>query len=589
VIAEELVNRVREATDIVQVVSQTVALKKAGANYKGLCPFHHEKTPSFTVHQGKQIFHCFGCGQGGNVFRFLMLAGKLSFPEAVRELAARANIVLPEEGMDPGEEKARVKKRESLLRLLELAAAWFERNYLESKEAEAVRAYARKRGIVPATASAFRLGYSPEDGGALARAAKAKGYGEAELEEAGLNIQGSGGRSYARFRGRLMFPIADSLGKVVGFGGRLIKDGEPKYLNSPETPVFSKGNLCFALPQAKEAMGRRKQALVVEGYMDALACHQAGLDWCVATLGTALGEGHARLLKRYVEEVLLLFDGDAAGQAAARRACETLVGAGLAVRVVVLQGAKDPDEFLQKQGRQAFLDQLEAAREAPDFVLSSLLGKDEPGLKQRVGALQSLFPLLTRYPAEVEADGRLRAAAKRLGLNVEAAAADFQAFRAGRQPGALQVLTVRRPEAGEAAQAGKPGAEAVVERELLTLLLQHPGLAVQAQALGLESGDFLEAGYRELAGLLWGHPGIGTTDLDSLIPAGSPLAGWLSELGMRGVRYAKPEKSLEELCLRLKRERLKDKKREAESRQDWAELDRIIKEDEKLKSAGKTS
>lgn len=555
-IPEEIVNRIREATDIVQVVSQTVVLKKAGANYKGLCPFHNEKTPSFTVHPGKQIYHCFGCGQGGNVFRFLMTAGKMTFPEVLQELAGRAGIALPQDKLGGGEEdEARAKRREALLGLLELAAGWYRRVFETSPEAEEARAYAARRGLSAEILEKFRIGYSPEEGRTLVSAALAKGYGEDQLEEAGLLGRGENGRTYARFRGRLMFPIVNALGKTVGFGGRLLKEGEPKYLNSPETAVFAKGSLCFALPQAKEEMARRGQALVVEGYMDALACHQAGVSWCVATLGTAMGESHARLLKRYAQDVSLLFDSDTAGLNAARRGCEILVAAGLNVKVVRLRGAKDPDELIQKQGKQAFLDQVAAGQEPPEFCLDLALGgQADPPLRDRVDGLKSLFPLVAKYPTEMEADAHLRRAAARLQLNPESVLADFKSFQKGQEPKALAGLLASSMKGDGPARRSESEGGTRQEKELLALLVEHPAFVAEAAA-GLSPEDFSGATHREAAAFLWQHPGTALAELDSVLPAGSVLPGFLSSL-TREPPHRYPEKSLEELTRGIRREGL---------------------------------
>ncbi len=376
----EFIDQVRQASDIVQVVQQWVPLKKAGANWKGLCPFHNEKSPSFNVHPAKQIYHCFGCGEGGDVFGFVQKVQKTGFGEAIKLLAERAGIALPEEGADDaGREAAAQRKQrdEAQVRLLELASVWFRRNLEESAEGKAARDYADQRGLDAATRERFGLGYAPVDGRLLLSASEKKGYSAADLLDAGLAVKNERG-TYSRFRGRLMFPIHDPKGRLVGFGGRILGPGEPKYLNSPETPLFSKGRLLYPWVQAKEALGKTRQALVTEGYMDAIACQQAGLAQAVASLGTALTEEHAKLLKRYVDRVLLVFDADAAGLRAARRAGEPLLGAGLEIRVARLSGVKDPDELLRAQGAPALQAPSDAAQPLFEFCVQAGLAQAKP-------------------------------------------------------------------------------------------------------------------------------------------------------------------------------------------------------------------
>lgn len=276
-IPDDIVARVREATDIVQVISRTVRLKRAGSSLKGLCPFHGEKTPSFNVNAQKQIFKCFGCGEGGDVFSFLVKHDKLNFVEAVKQLAGEAGIEIPEsDGRDAEEAKKDAKEKEALLELLKLAALWFRRNLLEGKEAEAARAYVLKRNLSTPIQEKFLIGYAPRDAQALERAASSKGFSRTQMLQAGLLGESERG-CYSRFRGRLMFAIEDMRGQIVGFGGRILGEGEPKYLNSPETRLFSKGRLLYAFPQAKDAIQKKKRVLICEGYMDALACQQSTL------------------------------------------------------------------------------------------------------------------------------------------------------------------------------------------------------------------------------------------------------------------------------------------------------------------------
>jgi len=551
----EFIDQVRQASDIVQVVQQWVPLKKAGANWKGLCPFHQEKSPSFNVHPAKQIYHCFGCGEGGDVFAFVQKVQKTGFGEAIKQLAERAGIALPEEGADDvGREAAAERKRrdEAQVRLLELASVWFRRNLEESAEGKAARDYADQRGLDLATRERFGLGYAPSDGRLLLSASEKKGYNAADLLDAGFAVKNERG-TYSRFRGRLMFPIHDPKGRLVGFGGRILGPGEPKYLNSPETPLFSKGRLLYPWVQAKEALGKRREALVCEGYMDAIACHQAGLEQAVASLGTALTEEHAKLLKRYVDRVLLVFDADAAGLRAARRAGEPLLGAGLDVRVARLQGAKDPDELLRRDGPDALRRALEEAQPLVDFCVQVGLAAagEKPSPAQRAAALADVFPLLIRLPSASELDAALKAAAQAVGVGGEAAAADLAAFRRGEQRNAPAAPAAAKASQGPVAL---PAAQSLVlvEREILNLLVVHPPLVAQAKLDLGEAPSMAAPDLQAAAELLWKAPaGVVMAlpdDGSESYKLGDALLSRLSHGSLP--QLAPPEESLHDLILR---------------------------------------
>ncbi len=572
-VEDDIIERIRAANDIVDVVRQWVPLKKAGANFRGLCPFHQEKTPSFNVHPSKQIFHCFGCGEGGDVFAFVAKIQKTAFPETLRFLAERAGIDLPERGPSP-QDLARRQENEALVRLLDLASAWFRRNLEESAEAEEARGYALKRGLDVAERERFQLGYAPRDGGALLRVANKKGFDNNALERAGLLIQNERG-SYSRFRGRLMFPIQDAKGRLCGFGARILGAGEPKYLNSPEGPLFSKGRLLFAWPQAKEAITRSRRAILCEGYMDAIACHLAGVEQAVATLGTALTEDHTRQLKRYVDQVILVFDTDMAGVRAARRGCEVLLEAGLEPKVVSLDGAKDPDEFLKARGAEAFIKAVEEARDAIAFLAEAALKlalvakAGEPlSLRERVGVLQDLFPVLARYATEMEAEAQLERAAGALSLSAEAVREDFRAYR--RTPQAKRPTATVVPERAETedapdikpnvvVKARKANALSKVERELLTLLIQHPSLLEEARE-SLPQPSFDDPADQLLGTWLWEHSGgAWLGQVDHKDPGVEDL---LRELSLAGLELAASPQDYFRDLLSRRQERLLERRNE---------------------------
>jgi len=555
----EFIDQVRQASDIVQVVQASVPLKRAGAAWKGLCPFHTERTPSFNVLPAKQIFHCFGCGEGGDVFAFVQKRQKVDFVEALKQLAERAGIELPDERQDAGarqEQERRRAEEEALRRLLDLAGAWFRRNLEEGAEGAEAVAYAERRGLDAAARGRFELGYAPADGGALLSAAKKKGFSAGDLAAAGLVVQGERG-AYARFRARLMFPIHDPKGRLAGFGGRVLGAGEPKYLNSPEGPLFSKGRLLYPWALAKPALGKRREALVVEGYMDAIACHQAGLEHAVATLGTALTEEHAKLLKRYVDRVVLVFDADAAGLRAARRAGEPLLAAGLEARVARLKGAKDPDELLRREGPAALEAAAAEARPLLEFCVQAGLAAagERPSPTQRAAVLADSFPLLARLASSSEADAALSAAAAAVGVSPEAAREDFAAFRRGegRRPAAVPV-SAPAPEAAAAASAPEarpPEALLLVERELLALLVAHGELVEQAKE---ELGESLlcTPGLRAAAALLWRAPrGVVMLARDDGSEDFKAADALLSDLSQRRLsQLAPPQESLKDILLR---------------------------------------
>ena len=386
---DEWVEEVRSASDLIDVIGETVPLKKAGANYKGCCPFHHEKTPSFMVSPEKGIYKCFGCGEGGDVIAFVMKTQNMNFVEALEYLANRVNIEIPEESdeIDPDQ---KLKKR--LYELNREAAIYFYRNL---KNARVAYAYFRKRSLSIETIQKFGLGYSSEEWQVLKEAMLKKGYTEAEMMEAGLLSKSEKkGRTYDRFRGRMMFPIQDLRGRMIGFGGRVLDQGEPKYLNSPETKIFNKRFNLYALHLAKKD-ARHEGLILVEGYMDVIAMHQVGITTAVASLGTALTKEQAHLIKRYTDQVYICYDSDSAGQKATDRAIQVLLDAQLEPRIILLGSAKDPDEWIQRDGVESFQQAIKTATYYVDYQLAKIQSrftvKDD---EQRVLCIRELTQYL---------------------------------------------------------------------------------------------------------------------------------------------------------------------------------------------------
>ncbi len=378
---DEIKNRVREAADIVQVIGDCVELKKAGSRFTGLCPFHAEKTPSFSVNPQGQFFHCFGCGESGDVFSFMMKYHHLTFPDALKDLARRYHIDLPERKMSD-QDRARMRRREQLYRVNHEAARIYHRFLKEADEAAPARDYLRERGVPGEMIDRYQLGYTPAPESAgwkfITSRLQAKKFSIVDIEQAGLAVKKENGGHYDRFRDRVLFPIYDMSGREVAFGGRILGAGKPKYMNSPESMIFDKSRLLFGLFQHREAIRRSRRAIVVEGNFDLLLLAVHGVDNVVAPLGTALSRNHVKALRGYCDQVVLLFDGDSAGLKAARRSIPFFLAEQVEGRVALLPEGHDPDSLVREQGAAGIRDLVDRARPLPEFVFSSL--EQEHGL-----------------------------------------------------------------------------------------------------------------------------------------------------------------------------------------------------------------
>ncbi|QJA06259.1 DNA primase [Thermosulfurimonas marina] len=455
--------RLRESINIVDLISEFVALKKRGRNYVGLCPFHSETKPSFTVSEEKQIFYCFGCGAGGDVIGFYMRVNGLSFGEAVRELARRYHLPLPSELR----ESAESGEHRELYRINERAVRFFER-MLGAPEGKAAREYLRGRGLSEDLRRTFLLGYAPSDGGALTSHLRLAGVDLALAEKAGVLARREDGTYYDRFRGRLIFPIRDLSGRVVAFGGRIVGEGEPKYLNSPESPIYHKSRVLYGLYEARPFIREKGHGLVVEGYFDLLSLWEHGFRHTVATCGTALTEDHVRLLKRFSRDWYLVFDGDEAGRKAAARAVGLFFSQGLFPRVVFLPEGEDPDSLVRKAPA-ALSEALEQAEEPLSFLVEYLLRIYGRGPEGKAQVVREIREILGRLPDPVLRHEYLRRAARKLDL-----------------PEGL-LLSPRCPQRETLSQEreGAPWG-----RLLLQFLLQWPSRAEELAALSPE--EFLE-------------------------------------------------------------------------------------------------
>lgn len=450
-VSEEKIHEIRERTDIVELVSSYLPLKRSGANHQGLCPFHSEKTPSFNVNAARQIYHCFGCGVGGDAFSFLMRMEGLSFPEALGRLAERAGIEVEEEALAPAEEERR-RETERLCRIGEVAGEFYHRLLMEEPEGAPARRYLKERGYGREAAEHFRLGYAPDRWEALAGHLAAKGLDlKMARERLGLLRPGKEGRGdYDLFRRRLLFPILDLRGRVVAFGGRVLDDALPKYINSPESVIYHKGRILFGLYQARESMRQKGEGIVVEGYFDQMALSRAGFSHAVATCGTALTAEHARLLKRYAKRLLLLFDQDAAGGKATFRAMDVLLAEEVSAAVVELDPGEDPDSFLKKRGATAFGERLAAARPVLEVFIESTLAVHGESIEGRARAVEEILAKLRLLPAKIERSLYCQLLARRTGID----------------EGLLQAQAglSRRPAAAPPRATGRPAGNAPPKR-----------------------------------------------------------------------------------------------------------------------------
>jgi DNA primase len=427
-IAPETLERIRAASDIVDIIGAYVPLKKAGANFSALCPFHREKTPSFNVNPHRQIFHCFGCHKGGDVFTFVKEFENIGFVDAVRRLADRAKIPL-EFDSRPGEQQARHLK-DQLLEIHEKIAQRWQNTLANEAAGQPARDYLAKRGVSGDAIKLFRLGAAPDAWDDTVNWAKSKNYELALVEKAGLILRKEEtGKYYDRFRGRLMFPICDEQGRVVGFSGRVLSGDEKtaKYVNSPETPIFTKGKVLFALDKARKSILDLGFAVVCEGQLDTIACHSGGVSNAVAPQGTALTATHAKVLRRYTDDIILCFDGDAAGQRAAARAFDDLLAAGIPFRVVSIPPPDDPDSFIKKFGKDAFIRLLIAADDFHEFYLKYLCSqKNLKTTSGRQQVVQLMCESVQKTGSPTLIDTYAQRTAQLLSVSPEAVRAEFR-------------------------------------------------------------------------------------------------------------------------------------------------------------------
>ncbi|MGA2299587.1 MAG: DNA primase [Candidatus Acidiferrum sp.] len=481
--AGSFADKVKQQADIVRVVGEYVRLKKSGQNFTGLCPFHGEKTPSFAVHPVKQIFHCFGCGKGGDVFSFVMEMEKCQFPEAVRIVAEKCGIAIPRPKERSPEERKENQQRAALVEMHREAQSFFVKQLETTAEGKAARAYLEDRGLNAEAIARFGIGYAPSGGDALLRYLKQK-YAEKLLVESGLVSRDQSGRLFDRFRRRITFAIANESGKVVAFGCRALGDDLPKYLNSPETPIYSKSNVLYYMDRAKDAIRRQDFAVLVEGYMDAIAVARAGINNVVASCGTSLAEPQIKLLGRFTKRVIVNYDPDAAGQAATERSISLLLEQDFEVRVLALPaiGDKkaDPDLFIREKGADAYIKALKDSPPYVDYLIARARQMDLTTGEGKLRALNFLMPYLQKIPNRLLRSEWATRISQQLRI-------DEPVLRAALSKAAAERRSEVKTQPELVGKSAKP-----IERRLIRMLMEAEGfrreLAQQLQQGGLYRG-----------------------------------------------------------------------------------------------------
>jgi DNA primase len=543
--------RIRAASDIVDVIGQYLPLKKAGANFTALCPFHKEKTPSFNVNAHKQIFHCFGCHKGGDVFTFVKEYENIGFVDAVRRLAERAKIPL-EFDNNPAEQQSRHLK-DQLLQIHDQIATRWQNTLANEAGGQLARDYLAKRGVSAEAIKLFRLGAAPEAWDDTVNWARGKGYELDLVEKAGLILRKEGtDRHYDRFRGRLMFPICDEQGRVIGFSGRVLSGDEKtaKYVNSPETPIFTKSKIFFGLDKSKRAILDAGFAIVCEGQLDLIACFMAGVQNIVAPQGTAFTDQHSRIIKRYVDEVVLCFDSDEAGQNAAVRSLDHLLASGLAVRVAVVPAPHDPDSFIKANGGEAFRKLVESAEGFFDYYLNRLCGKNDTATdKGRLVVLHDMAEAVHKTGNVVLVDTYAQKTALRLGVSPEAVRAEFK-----KVPAVQAAPMTDDDESFETAGSPEVLRPSNHEAHLLKLLLLHDNLAAWT-SLHLDTNWISNPVVRQVVGHrlaaqkneTWKSLGAFLDSCDS-----AEMRNLVTEAAAEDRKIPNPEQQLADVALKLR-------------------------------------
>lgn len=463
-IPEDKIREIRESSSIVEIISGYVSLKKVGINYKGLCPFHHEKTPSFFVNESRKFFHCFGCGVSGDVFTFLMKHEKLSFQETVRYLAKRVGVNLPEKPLNPQQQK-RLSEREGYFSINEIIAKFYNSLLLKDKRGEKAKNYLKERGICLETIQEYSLGFAPEGWDTVVKYLRSRGISLISAQKIGLVISRGDGHHYDRFRNRIIFPIFNVSQHIVGFGGRIVNKGEPKYLNSPESVIYSKRQNLYGLHTATKHIQQEGKVIIVEGYFDKLTLHQAGIKNVVATLGTALTEHQIHILKRYTTNVITVFDSDPSGEKAMTRSLEPFLKNEISPRLVLLPKGEDPDSFVKQHGEKVFRDKINGSGFLLDFVIERIIQKQQLNTpKGKITTCDEIVPLLKKISDRMEQDLYVQKVCQRIGVKEAHIRSRIETT------GQKSLSAIHKKPNVATPTASPPNAEKLV----LKLMLSHP-------------------------------------------------------------------------------------------------------------------
>lgn len=574
--SDEIVEEVRQRNDIVDVIGGYVRLQKKGSNYFGLCPFHNEKSPSFSVSGMKQMYYCFGCGKGGNVITFLMDYENETFSEAVVRLAERAGIALPEQSSD-GASRKENEYRAVLLEIQKEAAKYYFYQ-LKSGHGKIGYEYLKGRGLSDETILKFGLGYAPAYPNALYRYLRQKGYTDTQLKDSGLvRIEERG--AYDKFWNRVMFPIMDINNKVIGFGGRVMGEGTPKYLNSPETPIFDKSRNLYGLNTARRT--RKPYLLICEGYMDVISLHQAGFTNAVAALGTAFTVQHGLLIKRYTKEVVLTFDSDGAGIKAALRAIPLVREAGLSARVLTMEPFKDPDEFIKNRGADAYQERIDQAMNAFMFEVKVLRKEyDFSDPAKRTAFIDEVSGMLRQFQDELEQDSYIQAVARDYAI-------DYGMLRSKVRSSAAAPFrpAVQEPAQAKGKKREKDEGIRAAQRMVLTWLAEHPQ-AYERVADVISVSDFTDSLYRKAAEYLFSQLEKGQVSPAEILTHFIGDEGEYQEIARvfhtglkKGATEEDRDRAVKECILRVRKNSLEE---EAKNAQDFEQLQKVIQEQKAL-------
>ncbi len=560
--SDEIIEEIRQNNDVVDIISQYVHLTRKGRNYFGLCPFHNEKSPSFSVSPDRQIFHCFGCGVGGNVYTFLMKIEGITFKEALEQLAERANIQLPT--LTSGADTAKEELKAKVYKVNEFTAEFYHQN-LYKPNAKMAQEYVKKRKLNQETLEAYKIGFSGKFD-ELYKALKQQGFGEKEILESGLVNKNDNGTYIDRYRNRLMFPICDARGKVIAFGGRVLDDSKPKYINSPENIVYSKGRHLFGLNVAKKYSS--KKLLIVEGYMDVISLHQRGIENVVGALGTALTEQQGWLLRKSTEQVILGFDADGAGQTAVARSMEILQNMGCDMRVLQIEGAKDPDEFIVKFGEGRFKLAMENAISLVEFKVKNL--RKDINLENaadKIKFLNEIAKILAKVENTIEREIYIEKIAKGYNISKEAIFAEVNKLIYSNSKG-IQTLqeqnkTIRKVEQNKEEKISVN--ENLIKREntIIALLIDANKNVFEKIKQNIKPEDFKDSINREIAQKLYEELEKQDSNINKLIDTfDEETQNHITMVMATDYEIENVEKAVDDILQKYKREKLDDRKQE---------------------------